>query len=73
MNKSDFTVGSLWIRKIDGIDHFYLLVLAIRPLDVKFAGYRFDVDRAIGTYFFNWTEILNNDSPNRVTWEKVSE
>mgnify|MGYP007082159802 CR=1 FL=1 len=71
MEKSNFTVGSLWVRKVDGIAPFYFLVLAIRPLDVKFAGYRFDLDRPIGTYFFNWTEILNSDS-NRITWEKLS-
>jgi hypothetical protein len=71
MEKSNFTVGSLWVRKVDGIAPFYFLVLAIRPLDVKFAGYRFDLDRPIGTYFFNWAEILNSNS-NRITWEKLS-
>jgi hypothetical protein len=71
MEKSDFTVGSLWVRKVDGIAPFYFLVLSIRSLDVKFAGYRFDLDRPIGTYFFNWAEILNSGS-DRITWERLS-
>jgi hypothetical protein len=70
MDKSDFTVGSLWARKIDGIDPFYLLVVKTRPLDVEFAGFHFSNKNQIGTYYFNWADILNEQS--RVTWEKAS-
>lgn len=75
MDKSDFTVGSLWIRKVDGVDPFYFLVIKTRPLDVQFAGFKFELKEAVGTYYFNWTEILNRDNFTnnyRITWEKVS-
>lgn len=74
MEKSDFTIGSLWVRKIDEYDPFYFLVIKTRSLDVQFAGFRFeDTTRGVGTYFFNWTELLTETNNARIKWEKVSE
>ena len=74
MDKSDFTVGSLWVRKINEYDPFYFLVIKTRPLDVQFAGFRFENDtRNVGTYFFNWNELLTETNNDRIKWEKVSE
>ena len=58
MEKSDFTIGSLWVRKIQEYDPFYFLVIKTRSLDVQFAGFRFeDTTRGVGTYFFNFVVV----------------
>lgn len=70
MEKKDFTIGSLWRRSVDGVDPCYFLVIKIRSLDVQFAGLFFGYEKEVGTYFFNWKEILSTET--RVKWEKVS-
>ncbi len=70
MDKKDFTIGSLWKRSVNGLDPCYFLVIQTRSLDVKFAGLFFHYEKEVGTYFFNWKEILSTET--RVKWEKVS-
>lgn len=70
LKKEDFDVGSFWVRKIDGVDPFYLVVIKRRPLDVEFVGFLFDGSDHTGRYFFNWTELLAEDKLEK--WEKLS-
>jgi hypothetical protein len=68
--KEDFDLGSFWVRKIEGVNNFYFIVVNIRPLDVEFAGFAFDASGKTGRYFFNWTELLSNHNWDK--WEKIS-
>ena len=70
LKKADFDLGSFWVRKIEGVDPFYLVVIKRRTLDVGFVGFLFDGSDHTGRYFFNWTEILSDHE--WVKWEKIS-